>query len=110
MTQLDPQQAGVCDETLALLRRLRVQYRDRPAIYRDLVWLTGIASDTELASGNPSGAGLTLSVQEAADRTGLHPVTIRRACREQRLHGVKHNGVWLITRADLAEWTARRAA
>lgn len=110
MTQLDPRQAGVCDETLRLLRRLRIQYRDRPAVYRDLLWLTGTASGTELAYGNQPRAGLTLSAQEAADLAGLKPRTIRRACREKRLTATKTGRDWTITRTALAEWMAQRAA
>jgi len=110
VTQLDPQQAGVSDETLALLRRLRIQYRDRPTIYRDLLWLTGRANATELEYGNQSPSGLILSVQEAADVAGLRPYTIRRACREKRLTATKHGRDWTITRTDLHEWMAQRAA
>ncbi|TDC98504.1 DNA-binding protein [Nonomuraea deserti] len=104
------QQASVSDETLALLRRLRIQYRDRPAVYRDLLWITGIASATELVCGNEYESNSTLSTQQAADLTGLKPVTIRKACAEKRLHGTKDGRDWRITRAALAEWMARRAA
>lgn len=113
MNQLDPRQAGVCDETLALLRRLRVEYRRRPVIYRDLLWLTGIAgsaSGTELDHEGTPPPGLILSAQEAADLAGLTPRTIRRACREKRLTATKHGRDWTISRSDLAEWLARRAA
>lgn len=115
MTEHDQQQASVSAETLALLRRLRVQYRDRPAVYRDLVRLSalalsGRASATELACENPHESGSTLTTQEAADLTGLRPDTIRRACRDKRLPAVKDGRDWHIARDGLTRWMVTRAA
>jgi excisionase family DNA binding protein len=94
----------VTPDTMALLRRLRVQYRHRPTIYRDLVTLTELGGATFTAETS------TLTAQQAADLTGLHPVTIRRACREKRLTATRHGRDWHITRAHLAEWMLHRAA
>ncbi|MFI7452330.1 helix-turn-helix domain-containing protein [Nonomuraea sp. NPDC049714] len=115
MTQLDQHEASVSAETLALLRRLRVQYRDRPVVYRDLVRLSALAMSssagaTELACENPARPSLPLSTQQAADLTGFKPVTIRRACAEKRLPAVKDGRDWRIARDDLNRWMVTRAA
>jgi len=115
VTQHDPQQAGVSDDTLRLLRHLRIRYRENPAVYADLLWLSALAlsrsaSATELAYENTHASGSTLSTQEAAALAGLKPVTIRRACAEQRLTATKDGRDWRITRTALAEWMTTRAA
>lgn len=48
-----------------------------------------------------------LTVDETAEYLGLHPETVRKMCREQRIPRVKVGRVWRFRPADLDDWAAR---
>lgn len=103
----------ISPETFALLRRLRVQYCTRPAIFRDLLLLTAwadqytsAANGTEIGdSGSPVGPW-ELTTQQAARMAGVTPRAIRRAISEGRLQATKRAGAWFV---DMASFTTYRS-
>lgn len=48
-----------------------------------------------------------LTAEEAARYLGLHPETVRKMAREQRLPRVKVGRVWRFRPTDLDDWAAR---
>lgn len=101
----------ITPETFTLLRRLRIQYRSRPAIFRDLLLLTawadqytGTANGTEIGdTGSPVGPW-ELTTEQAAELAGVRPRAIRRAISEGRLQATKRAGVWFVDMASLAAY------
>lgn len=49
-----------------------------------------------------------LTAVEAAERVGIHPITIRRAIRDGRLPAIVRSGGYGISPADLDAWAPRR--
>lgn len=49
-----------------------------------------------------------LTVAEAAKELSVHPETVRRMLRQQRLPGSKVGTNWLIAKQDLADFQATR--
>jgi excisionase family DNA binding protein len=56
-------------------------------------------------AGEP-GAHEWITVAEAAQRCGVHPVTLRRAARVGNLEARASGKVWLTTRAAVRAWLA----
>jgi excisionase family DNA binding protein len=56
-------------------------------------------------SEEKGGAGEMLTVPEAAAAKGVHPHSVRRAIKAQRLKALRKGNYWLIDRADLERWT-----
>lgn len=116
MTQLDRGRAVA--HAAALLARLRIRFRATPDVYEHLEHISAVLDairaesefGPELVSENGHDQSWILTAQEAADMAGVNARSISRACDRKRLHGVKHGGIWLITRANLAAWMARRTA
>ncbi len=50
-----------------------------------------------------------LSVEESAEKLGLHPVTLRKWLREKRIGGVKVGSKWKLREADLRAFVAANA-
>ena len=48
-----------------------------------------------------------LTAEEAAEYLGLHPETVRKMAREQRLPRVKVGRFWRFRPMDLDDWAAR---
>lgn len=108
----------VSEETLLLLRRLRIQYRERPAIFRDLITITHIvdpptsrADATKFGDPGHGPAALDLTPSEVAAQLGVTPDTIRKACRDGRLKATKPAGSreWHITPDAYVEYLSRAA-
>ncbi|OLT12211.1 hypothetical protein BJF79_22775 [Actinomadura sp. CNU-125] len=109
------EQQQICPETLKVLRRLMVQYRDRPAVYRDLLLLDTLMHDyrsrvelTELGSGDPGAPSWYLTAGEVAELLGVTPDAVQKACRLGRLQAVKRPGSreWRITPDSVADYRA----
>lgn len=85
------------------MRRLRVRYRADP-VYDDLVIISAIvlgrASTTRIAVAADDGNAWIMTT-EAAQRLGVKPDTVRRMCREGRLHGTRRGRDWLIDPASV---------
>lgn len=107
----------VSDETLVLLRRLRIQYRDRPTVFRDLIAITHIVDPPRRADATGFGAPvargepLDLTASEIAAQLGVTPDTVRKACRTGRLKATKPAGSreWHITPDAYVEYISRAA-
>jgi excisionase family DNA binding protein len=50
-----------------------------------------------------------LSVEEGAQKLGLHPVTLRKWLREKRISGVKVGRKWKLRESDLRAFVAANA-
>ncbi|MEO3811348.1 helix-turn-helix domain-containing protein [Sphaerisporangium sp. B11E5] len=119
MTSTTTAAGPISPEGLALLRRLRVDYRDHPA-YPDLLTLSAIALALNACATTANGNELviekaltgqsTLTTQDVANITGLTDRAVRLACQQQRLHATRHGRDWHITHLALAEWITTRAA
>jgi excisionase family DNA binding protein len=47
-----------------------------------------------------------VNVHEAADALGVHWETVKRMCREKRIHAKKVHNMWLIDKKDLEHFAA----
>lgn len=104
-------------DTFTLLRRLRVQYRNRPQVYRDLLVIAYLVEEYGCADapifagqdGNPGSLEMTPS--EVAARLGVTPKAVRQACQNGRLKATKRPGSreWRITAAAYVEYRNRAA-
>ncbi|MEV0626013.1 helix-turn-helix domain-containing protein [Nonomuraea wenchangensis] len=111
----NPEQAAA--HARHLLRRLRVRYIGTPGTYETLLEITAIFAALHPASANGSELDIEqaaarpwyLTVQDAADITGLTTRAIRLACKHKRLNATKQAGVWLIAPDDLAHWRTKAA-
>lgn len=105
----------IAPETLVVLRRLLVQYRARPRIYRDLL-LVAILLHSWRSRVDPTGVGAStpgtpswyLSATEVADLLGVTTDAVQKACRVGRLRAVKRSGSreWAIDPAAVADYRA----
>jgi excisionase family DNA binding protein len=50
-----------------------------------------------------------LTVEESAEKLGLHPVTLRKWLREKRIGGVKFGRKWKLRESDLTAFVAANA-
>ena len=50
-----------------------------------------------------------LSIEESAEKLGLHPETLRKWLREKRISGVKVGRKWKLQEADLRAFVAANA-
>jgi excisionase family DNA binding protein len=51
-----------------------------------------------------------VTVSQAADELAVHPETVRRMLRQERLPGSKAGTIWLIAKSDLSDFKARYAS
>ncbi|MBD2894781.1 hypothetical protein amrb99_37090 [Actinomadura sp. RB99] len=108
---------GISAETFTILRRLRRQYRNRPAIHRDLLIIHYLVeeygcADAPVFAGQDGDPGsLEMTPSEVAARLGVTPKAVRQACRTGRLKAVKRPGSreWRITAAAYVEYRNRAA-
>ena len=49
-----------------------------------------------------------LKVEEVAEALKLHPYTIRRLCREDKIPCFKFGGQWRFDKKDLQEWGKKK--
>ncbi|WP_433240294.1 helix-turn-helix domain-containing protein [Actinomadura nitritigenes] len=106
------------EETFRLLRRWRIEYRNRPAVYRDLLVIAYLVeeigcADTTGFAGQCSdpGSSSEMTPSQVAARLGVTPEAVRKACRTGRLKAVKPAGAreWRISAAAYVEYRNRAA-
>ncbi len=47
----------------------------------------------------------TYTVEEVAEALKLHPYTVRRLCREGKIHGFKIGGQWRFRKEEIETWS-----
>lgn len=105
------------EETFRLLRRWRIEYRNRPEVYRDLLVIAflveeiGCADTTGFAGQGSDPGSSEMTPSQVAARLGVTPEAVRKACRTGRLKAVKPVGAreWRISAAAFAEYRNRAA-
>jgi excisionase family DNA binding protein len=109
------EQQQIAPETVVLLRRLLVQHRAHPRVYRDLLLLDVLLHDyrgrvelTELGDAQPGTPSWYLTAAEVAGLLGVTVDAVQKACRLGRLHATKQPGSreWRIPPAAVAAYRA----